>query len=149
MKTLIATGITAILLFIIGFLTRDYLFSLCIPDMEYITFSVTSINSQFNMLLLFSFTLAFIPIAAVLLWKFAPVVSSMRKTLSVIIIILGMITSVFIRRELIKFADYSIDSNIKSLIPIQQLQFEFYALVGLIAGCVAAYVLLREKKRPV
>src|SRR5262245_26499516 len=102
MRTLISTIIISIVLFIIGFYTWGRFLEFILPAVGNVTYYATSFGTDFRNSLLFSLTLALIPLATILIWKLAPVINKQRKVLTVCVILLSMIALVWTRREIIK-----------------------------------------------
>ncbi len=161
-QTIIIALILSVVLFFVGMYTWNSLFMLILPIVGNIKYVNSSLNGPFLISMLFSLTLALIPFATIIIWRFAPVFKTQRKILTVCIIFLSIIVSVLVRREMIKskarnlqpttVLDYSdpanpISKSIYMDIPISSLKFEYYALVGLIAGSIIAYLLLKEKSQ--
>ena len=147
-RTIIISGILAITLFIVGFLSWGKILISILPELDGGSYQRLELFSGFTSCLLFGFTLALIPIGSVWLWKAGSIISTRKRMLSILVMVAGMIISVFLRRELIKFVTVPIDYNIQLNVPIEQVKFDFYALVGVILGGVVAWLLFREKKIP-
>ena len=159
-QTTIIAIILSVMLLIIGFQIWGSLFILILPIVGDVKYFATALGSEFRYSLLFGLTLALIPIATILIWKFAPIFTTGRKLLTIGVIVLTITSAIFIRREMIKsqarnlplttFLDYSDPNNprqktIESGIPISTLRFEEFALGGLVAGSFIAFFLLKEK----
>lgn len=160
-QAVIITFILSVGLFFIGLYTWGRFFDLILPIVGNVKYLSTSMTGQFRYSMLFGLTLALIPVATILIWRFAPVFSKQGRILTVCIIILAMTLTVFSRREIIKakatnlqtttILDYSDPSNpqqktIESGIPIESLNFELFALAGLIVGSLIAFFSLRQNK---
>jgi hypothetical protein len=161
-KTTIITIILSVTLFIVGFYTWNSFFMLTLPIVGDVKYFETNLGSGFRNSLLFSLTLALIPIATVLIWKIAPVLVTQKKFLTIGIILLVMTLFVVTRREMIKYQarhlqpmnvlDYSDPANpqpktIESGIPVSTLNFEMFALAGLVTGSIISYFSLRQKTK--
>lgn len=160
-KQAILTAILlAVVLFVIGYFTWYKFFELVLPDIGNVNYITTSFTEAFRNSLLFGLTLALIPIATILIWKFAPVITPDKRIFTVCIIIFAMIVSVYGRRKMIvteaknlqtmTVLDYTNPSfpesrTIESRIPVSMLYFELFALGGLIAGSVFAFFAMRQK----
>jgi hypothetical protein len=145
-RTFIIGAILSTALFIIGFMSWGGIFITLLPEIDGVYITDDPGGVQFRSNLLLGFTLALIPLATIFIWKLGPVSSPGKRTLSVAIIVTGIIFSVFLRRELLKFVAVPIDYNIRLEIPLEQVKFDFYALVGLIVGSVLAWLILKDKK---
>ena len=161
-QAVIIAIILSVALFFIGLYTWGNFFDLILPIVGNVKYLSTSMTGQFRYSMLFGLTLALIPIATILIWRFAPVFKKQRRVLTVCIIILALTVAVFARREIIKskatnlqpttILDYSDPSNpqpktIESGIPIETLNFELFALAGLIVGSLIAFFSLRQNKK--
>lgn len=157
--------VIAILLSAALFFTGRYVWSnyydLLLPVVGNVKYVSTSITGEYRNLNLFGLTLALIPVAAMLIWRFAPVISIHRRMLTVCIIMLSITVSVFARREIIRTKATNIQSatkpgntgtsdpqlsNSQAGIPFESLKFEQFAFAGLIAGSLIAFYSLRQKK---
>jgi len=160
--TIIIAIILSAALFFVGQYYWSNLFTVLLPVVGDVKYFDTGLNDQFISTMRFSLTLALIPIAAILIWRYAPVLKPQRKVLTVCIIILAMTISVLIRREMIKFQakhiqkttilDYSDLANpqpktVETGIPVSTLHFELYALTGFAAGSVISLFSLRQKTK--
>lgn len=157
--------VIAILLSTALFFTGRYVwnnyYDLLLPVVGNVKYVSATITGEYRNLNLFGLTLALIPVAAMLIWRFAPVTSMQRRMLTVCIIVLSIAVSVFARREIIRTKATNIQSatkpdntdlsdsqlsNSQSGIPIESLKFEQFAFAGLIAGSLIAFYSLRQKK---
>lgn len=144
-KSILIASLFAIGLFVIGFLTWGKIFIALLPEIDG-AYTFTSMSHEFKSTLLIGFTLALIPIASIWIWKVGPIVSVQRRVLCILMMLAGIFISVFLMRELIKFVAVPIDYNVRLQVPIEQVKFDVYALVGLIIGIALAWLLLKEKK---
>lgn len=162
--TIVVAFIIGIILFVAGMSTWSSFLNAVLPAGNGITYIDTSLNTSFLNSLVFCVALLLIPFAAVLVWKFAPIFSDQRKFFTVCIIVLSMVVSVFIRREVIKpqirkmesstMSDYSdpanpVQENFMGGFPVNDLKFEYFLLVGLVAGSAISLFVLKEKERSV
>ena len=159
-KTVIIAIILSIALFVVGQYTWGKLFFLLLPIVGDVKYFETSLNGHFINSMMFSLTLALIPIATIIIWRFAPVIKAQRKILTVCIIVLVVTISVLVRREMIKsrarhlqpttVLDYTDPANpqpktIERGIPVSTLNFELFALAGLVIGSVVSFFSFRQK----
>jgi hypothetical protein len=168
MNTPKLTFVIAIILTVILFVTGVYIwnsfFFLFLPVIHGVNYIGTDLTTLFQNSLVFSLTLALIPVASVLTWRFAPVLSRQRKILTVCIIVIAMMVSVLIRREVIKsqirnmrpsaIIDYSdpanpVQKNFMAGFPVSDLKFEYFLLAGLVAGSAISLFVLKEKNNQV
>ena len=161
-KRIIYTIILSIVLFFVGQYSWGNIFVALLPIVGDVKYFETSLSGQFTNSLLFSLTLALIPIVTILIWKFAPIFKTQRKILSVCIIVIAVTVALLARREMIKYQarhlqpttilDYSDPSNpqpktIETGIPVSTLKFEIFALVGLVTGGVISFFTLRQRTK--
>ena len=159
-RIIIIAIVSSIALFVVGLSTWNSFFTLMLPIVGDTRYLATSLGTSFRNYILFSLTLALIPIATILIWKYGPVINTQRKFLTVCIILIAMTTSALIRHEMIKskarnlqpttVIDYSDPGNpvpktIESGIPVDTLYFELFILVGLIAGSIISFLTLKQK----
>jgi len=133
-----------------------------LPKVGDVKYQADTLTAPFRQSLGFALTLALIPISAILIWRFAPIFATQKKILTVVIIVIAMTLSVVARREMIKYQarhlqpttvlDYSDPTNpqpktIESLISVSTLNFELFALAGLVTGCIISFLSLRQKTK--
>lgn len=161
-RTIIIAIIVSFALFIFGHYIWGDLFIALLPVVGNVNYIDNSLTGQFIDTIWFSLTLALIPMATILVWRFAPVFKRARKFLTVFFIIITMTVSLLIRREMIRneakqlpptaVLDYINPDKQQSTeiirgIPVSTFHFERYALAGLITGSVIAFAVLRQKRR--
>jgi hypothetical protein len=160
MRIIIFAIVSSIILFVVGLSTWSSFFTLMLPIVGDTKYFDTSFDTPFRNSMLFSLTLALIPIATILIWRYGPVINTQRKFLTVCIILIAMATSALVRHEMIKskarnlqpitILDYSDPANpthktIESGIPVDTLNFELFVLAGLITGSIISFLTLRQK----
>jgi hypothetical protein len=161
-KTIIITIILSVILLIVGFYSWNYLFMVTLPFVGDVKYQADSLTAPFRQSVVFALTLALIPISAMLIWRYAPIFTTPKKILTVVIIVIAMTLSVVARREMIKYQarhlqpttvlDYSDATNpqpktIESIIPISTVNFELFAFAGLVTGCIISFFSLRRKTK--
>jgi hypothetical protein len=159
-RIIISAIILSALLFFIGIYTWGNLLELVLPVVGNVKYHETSLTGHYRDSMTLGLILALIPITTILIWKFAPVFTTSKRFFTVCIILLAMITSVLIRREMIKsqarnlqataVLDYSDPANpqpkaIETGIPLSTLNFELFALYGLIGGSTISFFSLRQR----
>lgn len=166
MKLSTPTIIIAIILSIALFFAGQYLwgniFTALLPIVGDVKYFETSLAGQFINSLFFSLTIALIPIATILIWKFAPILKTQRKVLTVFIIVIAVTVSIIVRREMIRyqasqsqsttFLYHTESSNpqpktIESGIPVSKIYFEVFAFAGLVIGSVISFLSLRQRTK--
>lgn len=161
-QTIIIAIILSIVLFFVGLYTWGNIFNALLPIVGDVKYIDTSLNGQFINSLLFSLTLALIPITTILVWKLAPVFKTQRKILTVFIIIIAVTASLLVRREMIKYQarhlqpttslDYTDQSNpqpktFETGIPVSALNFELFAFAGLVIGGAISFLSLKQRTK--
>jgi hypothetical protein len=160
MRRTILTIISSIILLIIGFYTWNSLFTLLLPKIGEVKYLSDSFTWGFRSSLIFGLSLAIIPILLSLVWKLTPVKNTQSKLLSSGIVLFVMAASLFSRREMIKFRAKNLMPEMGSFysdhgeliqkpilvgIPLDSLNFEYYALIGVMVGCIVSFLMLRKK----
>jgi hypothetical protein len=102
-STIIIAIILSIALLFAGQYSWGSIFIALLPIVGDVKYFETSLAGQFINSLLFSLTLALIPIATILIWKSAPILKTQRKILTVFIIVIAVTFSVIARREMIRY----------------------------------------------
>ena len=147
-RTIIIGIVLSIVLFFAGYYSWVKLFFALLPVVNNVSYTETSPTGLFINPFLFSLTIALIPIATILIWRFAPVLKPQRKILTVCIIVICVAASILVRREMIKYkASHLQPTIIESSIPVSSLNFEIYALAGLITGSMISFISLRQRTK--
>lgn len=162
-KTIIVTVLISVTLLFVGFFSWDKIFDLLLPNVEEVKYLSTSFTESFRQILVFSLTLALIPISSILIWRFAPIISIKKKILTIVIIFVSIVFFIAIRREMIKYyarhleptsvidhfdtSDNPQFKKTENRIPVSTLIFEWYAFAGLITGSFISIVSLRAKAK--
>ena len=159
-QTIIIAAILSIVLFVVGWYSWGDIFIALLPIGGNVNYFETSFSGQFSNSLLFSITLALLPIATIFIWKFAPIFRTHRKILTLCIIVIAMIVSVLLRREMIKYRarhlqpttilDYADPSDprpmtIETGIPVSTIHFEIFTFGGLVLGSLISFLSLRQR----
>jgi len=151
--TLVLTIITSIVLFILTFSQFGKLFELILPKIENIQFYSSEMDSQFKLGLFFSIVIGLSPILLYLTWRLARIEITKRRMYSGLIVVVFMIISIVLRKQFIKLT-FKGQSNmatqtgetIYNSFAIENLNFEYYLLFGLILGCIVSFIFLRNKE---
>ncbi len=156
MKTTILTTILTILLsvilFFIGIYFYEQFYEWTHPNIEGISYQVTSLGGSFNGMLIFALTLALIPFSAFFTWKFAPVVTTKRRLLNIAILLICVIVVTVARREWLVFQanrylkglSRGFENKFQFQIPVENFNVTTYLLLGLLAGTVISYFALKQ-----
>ena len=162
-KTIIVTVLISVTLLFVGFFSWDKIFDLLLPNVEEVKYLSTSFTESFRQILVFSLTLALIPISSILIWRFAPIISIKKKILTIVIIFVSIVFFIERRREMIKYYAMHLEptsvidhfdtsdnpqfKKTENRIPVSTLIFEWYAFAGLITGSFISIVSLRAKAK--
>ena len=159
-RIVVVAVILSVALFVIGTYSWGDIFTALLPRIGNTGYLDTNLTGRFSSSTLFGLTLALIPIVTIVIWRFAPVVNAQRRILTVCIIVLAIIASVQIRREMIKLQARDMQSTIvldysdpvqprpqaiTNGIPVSNLKFEVFALAGLLAGAIISFFSVRQK----
>ena len=150
--TFIFTFAISLLLFILTFSQFGKLFEILLPDLGNTVYQENNINSQFRIALSFSIILSLTPILLLITWKIAPITYSVNKLYSVLISVV-IITLVIVFRKQTLTSNYSQllnlktqrDELIKFAVSIENLNYEYFLLGGLLISCVLSYFILKDK----
>jgi hypothetical protein len=151
--------ILSVILFFIGLFIYGPFTVLMLPHVNRVKYQA-DVEGFFKNTLLFSCTLALIPVVTILIWRFGPVISKGKRMLTALIIVFAILISVLARRGMIKSeanglpgtntGKFSSDGpetgTVVSLIPMKILYFDLFAFTGLLAGSIIAYYTLRSAK---
>jgi hypothetical protein len=141
-------------LFIVGQLIFKPFFEFFEPKFDLITFNVIEIQKGIRTSLLFSSTLFLIPFFILFTWRLSHVNASRKKTESVLIILVFIAASLWIKHIEVKaYYTYLLHNNLIYLkdnlpvdAPIDPVNFVYYMFGGLCIGCVFSFFLIRQKK---
>lgn len=129
------------------------LFDFILPKVDRGFYQTTSLSGPFKTMLLFSLVFGLMPIIIFLTWRYSPIFSGKKKLVSVFMVVVCMTLAIIARQQTLKLYFAEQTKNVTSTAdipivnyPIDQVNFEYYLLGGLCVGCIASYVVLREKK---
>ena len=152
--TIIAVLAISTLLFLAGRFAYTYFFQIAEPNIDGVSFEVTSGNGVINTSLLFSGTLLLIPILIYILWRLAPIKSSRRRIVSILIVLLFISIGIFIRHQEVKTYFTRVvrpalltKGKTQIVYPIDPVNFVYYILGGLFLGLIASWLLLKQSDR--
>ncbi|MET4141007.1 hypothetical protein [Pedobacter sp. UYP1] len=155
-KTLIVlTIVSSIILFILTMTQFWKLFGLLLPEIENLKYNSTSLTGQFRTTLFFSAVIGLAPILLYLTWLLASVRTTKNRIVSIFIVFTFMIISTIWRQQTIKSAFTEIpdlktqsEETVYSTVSIENLNFEYYLLGGLILGCMVSYLITKNQSIP-
>jgi hypothetical protein len=136
--------------------SHSFFFSSTLPKIDGVVYQANSITQGFAMALVYSLTIAAIPIVTILLWRQANVHSMTGKIIVPLILIVCIVTATLLRQytlkaeikktaEITQSINEQNNENIKTAISLDKLDIEKYMLLGLFAGIVVAYLAMRQK----
>ncbi len=118
-----------------------------------ILLQITEHNATVKTSILFSFTLALIPILMVLTWRLAHIISLNKKIASALVILIFIIIGIFARHQEVKIYFTSvvkpavlINGKTSITYSIDPVNFVYYIFSGLCIGCIISYILFKKKR---
>ena len=151
--SLLLSILSSFVLFIVTFTQFGFVFHLLLPKIENLHYQNIEMGEQFKLSFFFSIVIGLIPILHYLTWRYTPITTLKNKTISGLILIAMVALAVVLRQQLIRstfngFTNLKTPSGetILNTFPIENLNFEYYLLGGLILGCVLSYFIFKVKK---
>jgi hypothetical protein len=149
---LLLSILSAFVLFLVNFTQIGFIFHLLLPKIENLHYQNTEMGEQFKLSFLISLVIGLLPILLHLTWRLTSIATLKSKTISGLIVIAMMTLAVIFRQQLIK-STFDGLTNLKkpsgetiyNAFPIENLNFEYYLLGGLILGCVMTYFMFKGK----
>lgn len=152
--TLIFALLTSLLIYILVFTQFLTIFTWILPKPEILNFDHFSIKALMRLAIYCAVILASTPILIVYTWKLGAITSLKNRLFSSLIVLGLMIASVIIRKisienSLAKFlnAQEHVEDSVSKYYYLENLNFEYYLLGGLILGCFLGYMIFRKKVR--
>jgi hypothetical protein len=139
------TLLISMTVFVATFYAFDTVYELILPDIQHVSYQTTDFASQIKTSLVFSLVLGIAPILLLVTWRFSPIVSTSKRWTSILITTSGMALVVVVRQQLIRLGLHNSFEGTAISYPVDQLNFEYYILAGLLIGCVCSGFLLRQK----
>jgi len=153
-QTWILTGLLSIILLVTGKFVFTGLFGFFEPRIDGIIFHIRELEGKWKTSTLFSCMLALVPVLLVLMWRFAPVVSSIRRVGSVLIILIFMIAGILIRHQEVKMYFMRVvkpfflrKGQFNVNYPIDPVNFVYYMFTGFCIGYIISYFLFTQNKK--
>jgi fatty acid desaturase len=144
--------IISITLFILGQIVFVSLFEFFEPKVPGILFEITEQDRIVKTSVLFSLTLALIPILVAFIFRFAPIASVNKKVTTVLIIFIFIIAAIFVRHFEVKIyftrvvkPSFLMKNIANKTYPIDPVNFVYYMLGGLFIGSIVSYFLFRNR----
>lgn len=154
--TIIVTIILFVVLFLVGMRSYSSFFNLTLPKIDGVVYQADSAAGSFTMPLIYSLTIATIPVATILLWKRANIHSATKRVLVPLILLVCIAITSLLRQykltteikktaEITRSINEQTNENTKTTISVDKLDMEKYMLIGLIAGIIVVYFTMRPK----
>jgi len=149
---LIALALAVGLFFLAQYIYPTF-YGVAVPKVEDAYFNVTNFDSPFNLALRFSLIWAAVPIICFFVWKLIPDLTPSKKAATVLFTAGGILTAIFVRRffvqrELEKLVvavkDLAVNKKISDT--LENINFEYWMTVGLLAGTILCFILFRKKR---
>ena len=144
---LVPTLIISALLFLLTYLFYDPILNMLLPSVNRGIYPSTNAIIEFRSLVIFCFAVALTPIFIVTTWVVSPIVSSNNRFLSMLTIIVCMLAAVFYRYHSIKdyFSMMAQSTGFDIAYPLEETNFAYYILGGLLGGSIVSYFIFRER----
>lgn len=140
-------------LFLLGQLFFVKFFHFAEPSIPGIAFQVIERPAPIKTSILFSLTLALIPILLVCIWRLRYIVSPLKKILSIITIFIFLAFSIFLRHEAVKIYFTTVvkpviapNDTMNINYPIDPVRFVYNMLCALVISCIALYCLFAFRR---
>ena len=147
------TLLSSIAFFAIGQLLFDRAFKFFEPQVDGILFQITEHSATVKTSVLFSLTLALIPVLTVFTWRLAHIISLNKKIASALVILIFIVTGIFVRHQEVKIYFTTVvkpavltNGKTSMTYPIDPVNFVYYIFSGLSVGCIISYILFRKKR---
>lgn len=148
--SLIVTFIIALVLFSITFFQWNSIADILIPNDGNIQYSSISLRANLQVVLFFSMVVGMTPILLFLLWSLSSIHTLINRFLSSLIVVLLMTTALFLRFWFLKItakrlSNYSTlnDEKVFIYLAIENLNYEYYLLIGLALGCIISFFIFK------
>ncbi|MDP2161033.1 MAG: hypothetical protein Q8K02_11160 [Flavobacterium sp.] len=119
------------------------------PKIENLQYKTTEIGSQFKLALFFSIVIGLMPILLYLTWRLGRIEKTKRRMFSGLIVIFFMTISIVLRQQFfIRLTNLKTQSGetIYNSFGVENLNFEYYLLGGLVLGCIVSFFSLKDKE---
>ena len=151
MKTILLAILASLLLLATAFYFSGTLIEWLLPAAAGKHYEVSAGSGSFKTALFFSITIALTPLFLLFTWRMAPIVSIQKRMLGTGIAIMAVVLGIVVRQQMLRafFSRSSSSINgydLNASYPLDKVHFEYYILGGLIAGCIIAACLLKDKK---
>ncbi len=124
------------------------------PHIDGVLFKITEHNGILKTSILFSLSLALIPILIVLSWRLAHIASVNKQIASALMILIFIAIGIFARHQQVKIYFTTVvkpalltKDRTSIIYPIDPVNFVYYIFTGLFIGCVFSYILFKKKSK--
>jgi len=153
-KTLYSwTFIVSIALFALGQLLFVKAFNFFEPQVDGILFQITEHSATLKTSVLFSLSIALIPILIVLTWRIGHIISLNKKIGSALLSLIFIGLGIFARHQEVKIYFTTVikpalltNGRTSVSYPIDPVNFVYYIFAGLFIGCVVSYIFFKKRK---
>jgi len=142
----------AAILFVLGQFIYVPFFGFAEPKIEGILFQIIERKGNIKTSLLFSLTLASIPVLSVMVWRLGPVASPIKRFAILVTILFFMVMAILVRQLEVKtFFIRAVKPVIlpkdgaELRYPIDPVNFVFYMFAGLCIGAIISWISFRQK----
>jgi hypothetical protein len=153
-RDLLITLLVSLVLFAIGIYSYPAFLKFMDPTVPGAIYNVTRFESPFEQARLFATVCAAVPFVCYSLWKVMPNLSQSKKISSAALIVVAMLATLltrryFLARELSDLTGANPGFTIKTSISttFENLDFEYWLTVGLLAGAVLSFLFFRHKDK--
>ena len=147
------TFVVSIALFALGQLLFARAFNFFEPHVDGILFQITEHSSVLKTSILFSLSVALIPILIVMTWQLAHIISVNKKIASALMILIFIAIGIFARHQEVKIYFTTVvkpalltNGRTSIAYPIDPVNFVYYIFSGLFIGCIVSCILFKKKK---
>ncbi len=152
-RNIIITLFCALALFFVGINYYIWLSEVLVPPVDGAIFDVTKVISPFEQSLPFACILAVIPVMCLIVWLRVPINNIAKRIASVLLIVGSVVAAILIRRyffqiELNELARQTETFRINPQVTaaFDNLNMEYWMIVGLLAGCALSFLFFRKKQ---
>ena len=146
--------VSAVILFKAGQLLFTEAFTIFEPQIDGISFQIIEQSRFIKTAVLFSMSLAIIPLLVIYTWRLTRISSWQKRLISSILIFIFIILGILARHQQVKIyfnkvvrPALLINGRTSYLYRIDPVIFVYYIFSGLIIGCIVSYFFFRTKVR--
>ena len=146
-------ALLCIVIFLMAKLLFSAVFGFFEPAVPGIEFRIIERNPVWKTSWLFAVLLAFVPLALLALWRLGNIVSTRKRLLSAIVMLLLMAAAIYLRhtqvrnyfnRVVVPFFQKKGQTDV--VYPIDPVNFVYYMSIGLLAGLVICWLVFRSRR---